>query len=157
MVNFSCRVRTSQTQTLSVTNPTCESCNVTLVVKGEQWSAAHFMTFEPSQSKTFDVTYRPLTMTIDGNKHPVEKNITFKGSIFVFRTESKMSKNRPVFFTGISFFLFSWWEGNSVQSARKCVCPKSRGHHLTGAACQNPKLYCSPSQQLAHQAAEVKH
>ncbi|XP_027883649.1 hydrocephalus-inducing protein homolog isoform X2 [Xiphophorus couchianus] len=105
VVNFSCRVRTSQTQTLSVTNPTCESCNVTLVVKGEQWSAAHFMTFEPSQSKTFDVTYRPLTMTIDGNKHPGSVFFSFpggrgilfnlQGSAFAPKAEDIISQELP--------------------------------------------------------------
>ncbi|XP_043979545.1 hydrocephalus-inducing protein homolog [Gambusia affinis] len=105
VVNFSCRARSSQTQTLTVTNPTCESCNVTLVVKGEQWSAAHFMTFEPNQSKTFDVTYRPLTMTIDGNKHlgsvfvsfPGGRGILFnlQGNSFAPKAEDIISQDLP--------------------------------------------------------------
>ncbi|XP_008409888.1 hydrocephalus-inducing protein homolog isoform X2 [Poecilia reticulata] len=102
VINFTCRVRSSQTQTLSVTNPTCESCNVTLVIKGEQWSAAHFMTFEPNQSKTFDVTYKPLSMTTDGNKHlgsvffsfPGGRGILFnlQGSAFAPKAEDLISQ-----------------------------------------------------------------
>ncbi|XP_014823911.1 PREDICTED: hydrocephalus-inducing protein-like isoform X1 [Poecilia mexicana] len=102
VINFTCRVRTSQTQTLSVTIPTCESCNVTLVIKDEQFSAAHFMTFEPNQSKTFDVTYRPLNMTTDGNKHlgsvffsfPGGRGILFnlQGSAFAPKAEDIISQ-----------------------------------------------------------------
>ncbi|XP_016531526.1 hydrocephalus-inducing protein homolog [Poecilia formosa] len=102
VINFTCRVRTSQTQTLSVTNPTCESCNVILVIKGEQFSAAHFMTFEPNQSKTFDITYRPLNMTTNGNKHlgsvffsfPGGRGILFnlQGSAFAPKAEDIISQ-----------------------------------------------------------------
>uniref|UniRef100_A0A3Q2PEK1 HYDIN axonemal central pair apparatus protein n=1 Tax=Fundulus heteroclitus TaxID=8078 RepID=A0A3Q2PEK1_FUNHE len=69
VVSFSCRVRSFQTQSLSITNPSSESCTIRPVIKGEQWSAALFLTFEPNQTKTFDITYRPLTMTPDGSKH----------------------------------------------------------------------------------------
>ncbi|KAM4554444.1 hydrocephalus-inducing protein homolog [Fundulus diaphanus] len=69
VVSFSCRVRSFQTQSLSITNPSSESCTIRPVIKGEQWSAALLLTFEPNQTKTFDITYRPLTMTPDGSKH----------------------------------------------------------------------------------------
>ncbi|XP_038153742.1 hydrocephalus-inducing protein homolog [Cyprinodon tularosa] len=68
-LNFACRVRSCQTQSLSVTNPSSEHCTIRPVITGEQWSAALLLTFEPNQSKTFDITYRPLTVTTDGQKH----------------------------------------------------------------------------------------
>ncbi|XP_015258081.1 PREDICTED: hydrocephalus-inducing protein homolog [Cyprinodon variegatus] len=68
-LNFACRVRSCQTQSLSVTNPSSEHCTIRPVITGEQWSAALLLTFEPNQSKTFDITYRPLTVTADGQKH----------------------------------------------------------------------------------------
>ncbi|KAM4733696.1 hydrocephalus-inducing protein homolog isoform 3-T4 [Anableps anableps] len=74
VLNFACRVRSSQTQSLSISNPISECCNIRPVIEGEQWTASLFLTFEPNQSKTFDITYRPLTMTSDGNKH--------QGSVF---------------------------------------------------------------------------
>ncbi|MEQ2247199.1 hypothetical protein ILYODFUR_006861 [Ilyodon furcidens] len=69
VVNFACRVRSSQTQSLSITNPCSERCGIRPAIEGEQWSATLFLTFEPNQIKTFDITYRPLTMTPDGHKH----------------------------------------------------------------------------------------
>ncbi|XP_047205151.1 hydrocephalus-inducing protein homolog isoform X6 [Girardinichthys multiradiatus] len=69
VVNFACRVQSSQTQSLSITNPCSERCSIRPAIEGEQWSATLFLTFEPNQTKTFDITYRPLTMTPEGHKH----------------------------------------------------------------------------------------
>ncbi|XP_075327326.1 hydrocephalus-inducing protein homolog [Odontesthes bonariensis] len=69
VVNFVCPVRSSHTQTLSVLNPTNQRCSIRPLIEGEQWRAALFVTFEPHQNKTVDITYRPLTMTADGKKH----------------------------------------------------------------------------------------
>ncbi|KAK2918189.1 hydrocephalus-inducing protein homolog [Channa argus] len=69
VVNFVCPVRGSHTQTLPVFNPTNQRCSIRPVIEGEQWSAAPSLTLEPLQNKTYEVTYRPLTMTTDGKKH----------------------------------------------------------------------------------------
>ncbi|XP_026221932.1 hydrocephalus-inducing protein homolog [Anabas testudineus] len=69
VVNFVCPVRGSHTQTLSVFNPTNQRCSIRPVIEGEQWSAVPFLTLEPLQNKTYEITYRPLTMTTDGKKH----------------------------------------------------------------------------------------
>ncbi|XP_077372587.1 hydrocephalus-inducing protein homolog [Festucalex cinctus] len=69
LVNFSCPVRGSHTQTLSVVNPTNQRCSIRPVINGKHWRAAPTVVLEPLQSNTYVVTYRPLTMTVDGKKH----------------------------------------------------------------------------------------
>ncbi|XP_023811732.1 hydrocephalus-inducing protein homolog isoform X1 [Oryzias latipes] len=69
MVNFVCPVRSSETKSLVIVNPTNQRCRITPVVEGEHWTAAMLVTFEPHQNKTVDVTYQPLTMTTEEKKH----------------------------------------------------------------------------------------
>ncbi|KAM8849594.1 hydrocephalus-inducing protein homolog isoform 2-T2 [Spinachia spinachia] len=66
---FVCPVRGSHSQTLHVSNPTNQHCCVTPVIEGEQWSAASSVILEPLQNKTYEITYRPLSVTADGKKH----------------------------------------------------------------------------------------
>ncbi|KAM7396206.1 hypothetical protein PAMP_019263 [Pampus punctatissimus] len=69
VVSFVCPVRGSHTQNLPVFNATNQRCNIRPVVEGEQWRAAPYMMLEPLQNETYEITYRPLTMTADGKKH----------------------------------------------------------------------------------------
>ncbi|KAM7413943.1 hypothetical protein PAMA_018980 [Pampus argenteus] len=69
VVSFVCPVRCSHTQTLPVFNATNQRCNIRPVVEGEQWRAAPSLMLEPLQNETYAITYRPLTMTVDGKKH----------------------------------------------------------------------------------------
>ncbi|XP_051916753.1 hydrocephalus-inducing protein homolog isoform X2 [Hippocampus zosterae] len=69
VINFSCPVRGSHTQTLSVVNPTNQCCSIRPVINGKHWRAAPSVVLEPLQSNSYVVTYRPLTMTVDGKKH----------------------------------------------------------------------------------------
>ncbi|KAJ0029583.1 hypothetical protein NQD34_004580, partial [Periophthalmus magnuspinnatus] len=74
VVNFICPVRSSHTQSLSVQNPTNQSCTIRPVIEGEQWTCAPTIVLEPLQNKMFEITYQPLIMTTEGNKH--------QGSVF---------------------------------------------------------------------------
>lgn len=74
VVSFVCSVRGSHTQTLPLVNPMNQQCIIRPVVEGEQWRAAPSVTLEPHQHKTYEITYRPLTMTSDGKKHQVEEH-----------------------------------------------------------------------------------
>nr|XP_046249402.1 hydrocephalus-inducing protein homolog [Scatophagus argus] len=74
VVHFVCPVRGSHTQNLHVLNPTNQHCSIRPVIEGEQWSAAPSLFLEPLQNKTYEITYRPLTMTADGKTH--------QGSVF---------------------------------------------------------------------------
>uniref|UniRef100_A0A3Q3MLA1 HYDIN axonemal central pair apparatus protein n=1 Tax=Mastacembelus armatus TaxID=205130 RepID=A0A3Q3MLA1_9TELE len=69
VVNFVCPVRGSHTQSLPVVNPSNQCCSIRPVIEGQQWSGAPSMTLEPLQQKTYEITYRPLTMTTDRKKH----------------------------------------------------------------------------------------
>ncbi|XP_069028847.1 hydrocephalus-inducing protein homolog [Embiotoca jacksoni] len=69
VVYFVCPVRSSHTQSVHVLNPTSQRCSVRPVIEGDHWSTALFVTLDPNQNKTLEVTYRPLTMTADGKKH----------------------------------------------------------------------------------------
>ncbi|TMS05303.1 Hydrocephalus-inducing protein-like protein [Larimichthys crocea] len=69
VVSFVCPVRGSQTQTLRVSNPMNQHCTIRPVIEGEQWSAATSVILKPLQQETYKITYRPLTMTAEGNKH----------------------------------------------------------------------------------------
>lgn len=72
VINFVCPVRGSQTQALPVVNPTNQQCRIRPVIEGKEWSAAPYVTLEPLQHKTYEVTYQPLTMTDDETKHQVQ-------------------------------------------------------------------------------------
>ncbi|KAM3592002.1 uncharacterized protein V6R79_011190 [Siganus canaliculatus] len=68
-VNFVCPVRKSDTQILSVTNPTNLPCKIQPVIEGKHWSAESYLTLNASQRTTYEITYRPLTMTATGERH----------------------------------------------------------------------------------------
>ncbi|CAB1432186.1 unnamed protein product [Pleuronectes platessa] len=69
VVNFVCPVRCSHPQTLTLVNPSNQRCTIRPVIEGKQWRAAPSVTLEALQSKAYEITYRPLTMTAEGKKH----------------------------------------------------------------------------------------
>lgn len=99
MVNFVCPVRSSETKSLVIVNPTNQRCRITPVVEGEHWTAAMLVTFEPHQNKTVDVTYQPLTMTTEEKKHLVQEQHLFISVMLHF---TSCVTNRGMFLT--SFF-----------------------------------------------------
>ncbi|RXM33054.1 Hydrocephalus-inducing protein [Acipenser ruthenus] len=75
VVNFVCQVRTRQSQSILLQNKTNQLWNLRPVIEGEQWSGSPSFVVEPhQQNKPYEITYRPLTMTLDGKKH--------QGSVF---------------------------------------------------------------------------
>ncbi|KAJ3596852.1 hypothetical protein NHX12_003252 [Muraenolepis orangiensis] len=66
---FSCPVRGSHTQSLSLSNPSPQRWSLKPVWKGEHWSAPPSLILEPQETKSYVITYAPLTMSPDGNKH----------------------------------------------------------------------------------------
>lgn len=73
VVQFACPVRGSHTQMLQVTNPTYQQCRIEPVLKGGQWRIAPFLDFEPLQSKAVELSYQPMTMTVDRQENSVEE------------------------------------------------------------------------------------
>lgn len=72
LVNFVCPVRDSHTRALPVVNPTNQLCTIRPIIEGKQWRGGPSLILEPLQNKTYEITYRPLTMTADGKNHLVE-------------------------------------------------------------------------------------
>ncbi|XP_028813720.1 hydrocephalus-inducing protein homolog [Denticeps clupeoides] len=74
-LNFVCQVRSQQTQSLPLTNRSNQSCTLTPAIEGNQWCGPTTFSLEPFQhNKPYELSYKPVVMTTDGNKH--------KGSIF---------------------------------------------------------------------------
>ncbi|XP_067853715.1 hydrocephalus-inducing protein homolog [Heptranchias perlo] len=75
MVNFSCQVRAKQTHSIVLTNRTNQLWNLRPLIEGEYWTGPKTITVQPhQQNQSYEITYRPLTMTFDGKKH--------QGSVF---------------------------------------------------------------------------
>lgn len=55
------------------------------VIDGEYWSGPDTITVEPQQSKNYELTYRPLTMTQEGKKHMVGIELNFTLGFKSFR------------------------------------------------------------------------
>lgn len=68
------------------------------VIDGEYWSGPDTITVEPQQSKNYELTYRPLTMTQEGKKHMVTNTskplLTFPASFFFFCLPSILKELR---------------------------------------------------------------
>ncbi|KAG8437289.1 hypothetical protein GDO86_008117 [Hymenochirus boettgeri] len=74
VVSFQCHVRGKQTQTITLNNKTNLTWTLHPIIDGEQWTGPGIITVEAQQSRPYEITYRPLTMTIEGKKQ--------QGSIF---------------------------------------------------------------------------
>ncbi|XP_062860193.1 hydrocephalus-inducing protein homolog [Trichomycterus rosablanca] len=70
VVNFVCQVRSQCTQSLTLSNRTNQRWTLKPVLQGDYWSGSPTFFIEPNQhNKAYEITYKPLTMTTDGNKH----------------------------------------------------------------------------------------
>lgn len=110
VINFVCPVRGSHTHALPVFNPTNQQCSIKPIIEGKQWSAAPYVTLEPLQNKTYEITYRPLTMTINEKKHQVHKhNLSFVCAMSCLTAHAWLVTPHPPFFfmfQGSVFFSF---------------------------------------------------
>lgn len=72
VVNFQCQVRTKHTQTIMLSNRTAQPWTLQPIIEGEQWKGPEFIRVEAhQQSKAYEITYRPLTMNMEGKKDQV--------------------------------------------------------------------------------------
>ncbi|XP_059848459.1 hydrocephalus-inducing protein homolog isoform X2 [Hypanus sabinus] len=75
VISFICNVRTKQTHAIQLTNRTNQIWNLWPIIEGEYWMGAKNIIVQPhQQNHPYEITYRPLTMSLDGKKH--------QGSIF---------------------------------------------------------------------------
>uniref|UniRef100_G3VZI4 HYDIN axonemal central pair apparatus protein n=1 Tax=Sarcophilus harrisii TaxID=9305 RepID=G3VZI4_SARHA len=69
-VNFSCQVRSKQTQSIMLSNRTNQTWNLQPIFEGEHWEGPEFLVLEAhQQNRPYEITYRPLTMNLDNRKH----------------------------------------------------------------------------------------
>ena len=71
MLHFTTHERTRDTRNLVIHNRTNQLWMLRPVIDGEFWSGPDTITVEPQQSKNYELTYRPHTMTQEGKKHLV--------------------------------------------------------------------------------------
>lgn len=64
-------VRTKETKSLSVTNKSTEDWDLKPVIEGAYFSGPDMLEVAAGSTVTYDITYYPLTMTSDTNKHLV--------------------------------------------------------------------------------------
>ncbi|XP_009959663.1 PREDICTED: hydrocephalus-inducing protein-like, partial [Leptosomus discolor] len=74
-LTFTCNVREKHSQTILLSNPSNKAWTVQPVIEGEHWKGPEFFHLEANQQKKpYKITYKPLTMSCENNKH--------QGSIF---------------------------------------------------------------------------
>ena len=69
--NFQSVVRQTDTKSLMIPNKTNQLWNLKPIIDGEYWTGPITFQVEPQQTKGYELTYRPLTMTSENKKHTV--------------------------------------------------------------------------------------
>ncbi|XP_052816168.1 hydrocephalus-inducing protein homolog isoform X2 [Mya arenaria] len=72
--HFSTNVRVKDTKNLTIPNRSNQTWHLKPIIEGDQWSGPVSFIVEPQQTRQYEITYLPLTMTTEGKKH--------QGSIF---------------------------------------------------------------------------
>ena len=96
--HFITSVRTKDTKNLSISNRSNQQWNLKPIIDGEQWSGPVSFIVEPLQTKQYELTYYPLTMTQEGKKHQVGSKAfhlqilveIFVGSSIVYQLKFKL-------------------------------------------------------------------
>ncbi|XP_055892829.1 hydrocephalus-inducing protein homolog isoform X5 [Biomphalaria glabrata] len=66
---FQCVVRQTDTRQIMIPNKSNQVWNLKPVIDGEYWTGPVSFIVEPQQTKSYELTYRPLTMTSENKKH----------------------------------------------------------------------------------------
>ena len=75
IIRFAVPVRQSETKSVSISNKSSNMWHIRPIIENPYWTgASETIEVEPGQTKQFDLTYTPLEMTSDNNKH--------EGSVF---------------------------------------------------------------------------
>ncbi|XP_059164892.1 hydrocephalus-inducing protein homolog isoform X11 [Physella acuta] len=67
--NFQCVVRQTETRQLMIPNKSNQLWNLKPIIDGEHWTGPVSFIVEPQQTKSYELTYKPLTMTAENKKH----------------------------------------------------------------------------------------
>lgn len=72
VVNFVCPVRSQCTQSVTVPSRINQCWTLKCVIEGKHWSGPPTLLVDPPQQNTYEITYKPLVMTADGQRHEVQ-------------------------------------------------------------------------------------
>uniref|UniRef100_A0A2C9K9X8 HYDIN/VesB/CFA65-like Ig-like domain-containing protein n=1 Tax=Biomphalaria glabrata TaxID=6526 RepID=A0A2C9K9X8_BIOGL len=67
--SFQCVVRQTDTRQIMIPNKSNQVWNLKPVIDGEYWTGPVSFIVDPQQTKSYELTYRPLTMTSENKKH----------------------------------------------------------------------------------------
>ncbi|KAK6174452.1 hypothetical protein SNE40_017727 [Patella caerulea] len=67
--HFSTHVRQKEVKQITIPNRTNQQWHLKPIIDGEFWSGPVTVVVEPQQTKAYELTYIPLTMTPEGKKH----------------------------------------------------------------------------------------
>lgn len=70
-INFTTHVREKDTKKITIPNAANMAGLIRPVIEGDYWSGPDTLLLEMGVNKTYEITYHPLTMTLDGKKHTV--------------------------------------------------------------------------------------
>ena len=71
VLHFTTIVRSKESRHLTIHNKTSSLWLLRPAIDGEHWSGPETLRVEPGQARHYDLTYHPLTMTTDSQKHQV--------------------------------------------------------------------------------------
>lgn len=74
VLHFTTHVRNKETRDLTLPNKSNTSWLLRPIIDGEYWSGPETLAVEPGQARHYELTYQPLTMTTDAQKHQVSQN-----------------------------------------------------------------------------------
>ncbi|XP_046359897.2 hydrocephalus-inducing protein homolog isoform X3 [Haliotis rufescens] len=67
--HFATHVRQKDTRSIAIANRTNQNWLLKPVIDGEFWSGPVTIAVEPQQTKSYELTYKPLTMTTENKRH----------------------------------------------------------------------------------------
>lgn len=71
VVNFTTVVRGKETRQISLHNKTATHWLLYPIIDGECWTGPESISIEAGETRSYNITYHPLTMTQDALKHQV--------------------------------------------------------------------------------------
>ena len=71
VLHFTPMVRTKESRQLTLHNKSSSLWLLQPAIDGEYWSGPETLRIEPGQARHYELTYHPLTMTTDSQKHQV--------------------------------------------------------------------------------------
>ncbi|KAL8620396.1 hypothetical protein ACOMHN_058730 [Nucella lapillus] len=133
---FSAVVRCRETKSIPITNRTMTPWLLSPIIEGSQWSGAPSFLVEHEQTRMYDISYRPLTMTLE-NKHNTKMyDISYR--LLTMTHENKHN--------GTVFFPFPDGLGQLYNLVGTAEAPRSSGKVTQEVPCKTSCTQVLPVQ-----------